>query len=47
MDIYRYAGPDAGPDESVPDSIEGYATPDAEGEDAAKQVETGPEEDRR
>ena len=39
MDIYRYAGPHVGPDEPVPDSIEGYAPPDAQGEDAATQVE--------
>jgi hypothetical protein len=39
IDIYRYAGPDADPDQSIPDSIEGYAPPDAYGRDAATQVD--------
>ena len=43
MNIYEHAGPDAGPDESVPDSIERYLPPD-EGENAAKQVDADGEE---
>ena len=43
MDIYRYAGPDASPDESVPDSIAGYEPPEANGE-AATQVDAGEKE---
>jgi hypothetical protein len=39
MNIYQYAGPHAGPDESVPDSIAGYAPPQSEGEDVAEQVD--------
>jgi hypothetical protein len=44
MDIYRYAGPHAGPDESVPGLLRGYAPPEAHGEDAARQVEADEEE---
>ncbi len=42
MDIYSRAGPHAGPDESVPESISGYAPPEAGG-DAATQIEAEPE----
>ena len=44
MDIYKFAGPDAAPDESVPDSIAGYEPPER-GKDAATQVETEESED--
>jgi hypothetical protein len=44
MDIYRYAGPHAGPDESVPDSIRGYEPPPGTGKEAARQIEAEDEE---
>jgi hydrogenase small subunit len=46
LNIYKHAGPDAGPDESVPDSIDHYESPAAPAEDAVKQVEAGEEEGR-